>query len=237
MSDLKMILEKYYLPSLRQEMYNNFVEWNKKKINSPPYDNIHLYSILNRLIYSKLDEITEDFDFLNAIYKPMFINKLNEEFNLSTYFAENEKYAEFYRSAESHINEYKNLIEKIYLNPDLLYTKQNYTDEPESDIKTEIPESPNPYIFKNRYAYLMFYELKASTVKQKTIVADYSFIFHKMKHKSIEAINSFVTEPAFIKFLNTYHEAGITGVKLPFRNPDNKQPLYTTILDKYKANL
>lgn len=109
--------------------------------------------------------------------------------------------------------------------------------ESHKESKIEVIENPHPNIFKNQYAYQMFLDLKNSTVKQKTIVADYSFIFHKMNDKSIEAINSFVTEPAFIKFLNKYHNAQIDEVKLPFRNPKNKEPLYAMILNKYQANI
>lgn len=100
-----------------------------------------------------------------------------------------------------------------------------------------IPENPHPLIFLNGYAYQMFLELKELTVKEKTVVADYSFIFHKMKDKTIKAINSVVTEPAFIEFLNENFHTDISVTKLPYRNPDTKQPLYTATLDKYKADI
>ncbi|MES2592703.1 MAG: hypothetical protein V4608_12530 [Bacteroidota bacterium] len=97
-------------------------------------------------------------------------------------------------------------------------------------------ENPHPSIFKNGYAYQMFIELKELTVKQNTVVADYSFIFHNMKAKPINAINSTVTEPAFIEFLNTNFQTDISVLKLPFRNPAHKKPIYTSIVNKYLTN-
>lgn len=114
-------------------------------------------------------------------------------------------------------------------------TPQQSKVEPE--YNKEIPVNPYPLIFKNGYAYQMFLELKELTVKNKTIVADYAFIFHKMKDKTIKAINSVITEPAFIKFLNENFGTDISGVKLSFRNPANKQQLYTTILNKYQKDI
>jgi len=92
-----------------------------------------------------------------------------------------------------------------------------------------------PEIFKNIHAYNMFLELQKLTVKPNSVVADYSFIFHKMKHKDFRAINQTVTEPIFIRFLVETQNAEISVNKLPFKNPKYKQPIYTTTLDKYKG--
>jgi hypothetical protein len=98
-------------------------------------------------------------------------------------------------------------------------------------------ENPFPFIFKNDHAFDMFMELKNLTVKQNSIVADYSYIFHKMKHKDLGAINKSVTQPVFIEFLNSTQNTDISVNKLPFRNPSSKQPVYSTVLDKYKAKI
>jgi hypothetical protein len=104
-------------------------------------------------------------------------------------------------------------------------------DEKKNNI--QIPENPYPTIFKDGCAYQMFLELKALTVKDNSIVADYGFIFHQMKKKTIQAINSIVTEPAFIKFLNTNFQTDISVVKLPYKDPEYKQKPYSIILGKY----
>ena len=123
--------------------------------------------------------------------------------------------------------------------PELKYilTKQTETKHKADEVKelhTSTPENPHPLIFKNGYAYQMFLELKGLTVKTRTVVADYSFIFHKMKGKNLKAINAVITEPAFIEFLNKHFQANISAIKLPIRNPDNKQQTYSTVLTKYK---
>lgn len=103
--------------------------------------------------------------------------------------------------------------------------------------ENETYENLYPLIFKNGYAFYLFLDLKSLTVKERTKVADYSFIFHKMKDKSIRAINESTTEPIFIKFLNDNFQADITAVKLPFKNPDYKQQTYNTLLNKYKTGI
>ncbi|HXB42306.1 MAG TPA: hypothetical protein VNZ49_17335 [Bacteroidia bacterium] len=112
-------------------------------------------------------------------------------------------------------------------------------DEKEKNKQSviELPENLYPLIFKNGYAYQMFLELKELTVKNKTIVADYSFIFHKMKDKHLKAINAIVTGPAFIEFLNKNFKTEIDVKKLPFKNPNSKLQVYSTILNKYQSNI
>jgi hypothetical protein len=80
-------------------------------------------------------------------------------------------------------------------------------------------------------------ELKEYTLKEKTKVADYSFIFHKMKNKPINAINASLTQPLFIDFLNKEFDANIDAVNLPKRNPSNKSIIYNRILDKYRNRI
>ena len=95
-------------------------------------------------------------------------------------------------------------------------------------------ENPYENIFKNGEAYQMFTELKNLTVTDKNIVADFSFIYHKMKDKSIYAIKKNVTQPDFIEFLNKNFGTNISVNKLPFKNPSSKQQTFKTILEKYK---
>jgi len=103
-------------------------------------------------------------------------------------------------------------------------------------IKTDIQNNPYPKIFKNLASYQMFIELKELTVTEN-IVADYSFIYHKLINEKLGAINDTVTHPIFINFLKKEYELDISANKLPFKDPKNKQPLYTTILNKYIADI
>jgi hypothetical protein len=112
----------------------------------------------------------------------------------------------------------------------------NKADEVKQLITSAL-ENPYPLIFKNGYAYQMFLELKELTVKTRTVVADYSFIFHKMKGKHLKAINAVITEPTFIEFLNKHFQTNISVIKLPMRNPDNKQQTYSAVLTKYKEGI
>ena len=80
----------------------------------------------------------------------------------------------------------------------------------------------------------MFLELKELTINVKTKVADYSFIFHKMKRKPLYAINTMTTQPGFILFLNKTYDANIKGKKLPYKDPHSKEATYAAILEKYE---
>lgn len=101
------------------------------------------------------------------------------------------------------------------------------------------PENPFPLIFINGYSYEMFEELRKLTVgnNSKRIAADYGFIFHKMKYHSREneslGLNIGVSEPTFINFLIKDLKIAFDSERLPNRNPDNKQALYNTTLNKY----
>jgi hypothetical protein len=108
----------------------------------------------------------------------------------------------------------------------------------DNDINTINNVNPYPAIFKNYHAYQMFLELKLLTLNEEnTKVADYAFIYHKMKQKSLMAIHSNISQRVFIDFLNDNFNAKIVVAKLPFRNPLNKQKAYSLILEKYKDDL
>jgi hypothetical protein len=141
----------------------------------------------------------------------------------------------------------KSIVENI-VTPIINYLRNNETELNEvtkttnkaDEVKqliTSALENPYPLIFKNGYAYQMFLELKELTVKTRTVVADYSFIFHKMKGKHLKAINAVITEPTFIEFLNKHFQTNISVIKLPMRNPDNKQQTYSAVLTKYKEGI
>lgn len=99
------------------------------------------------------------------------------------------------------------------------------------------PDNPFAIIFKNGYAFQFFLELKKETVNERTKVADYAFIYHKMKNKTFYAINKIVTQPAFIDFLNEQYKVGIKGKILPIKLPKNKEKDYEKLFEKYKTGL
>ncbi|MBK9477838.1 MAG: hypothetical protein KA450_01365 [Bacteroidia bacterium] len=106
-----------------------------------------------------------------------------------------------------------------------------------SEKDNKPPANPYPIIFKNGYAYQLFLELKEETVKDRTEVADYAFIYHKLKNKTFYAINSIVTQPAFIKFLNENFHARITVNILPIKTPARKEEVYKKLFNKYKNGI
>lgn len=117
---------------------------------------------------------------------------------------------------------------------------QNLIKEPTNQ---ENPENPYPHIFINGQSYAMFEELRTSTVgnNKNHLAADYGFIFHKMKYFSKEVkslslgLHMSVGEAVFINFLRDDLEVDYKSDRLPNRNPDNKQTIYNSILDKYRG--
>jgi hypothetical protein len=134
------------------------------------------------------------------------------------------------------VEAYKKQIDFLIAEEQKLFTQEALIS---AIIKNEIelPINHFPLIFKNRDSYEMFLELKSLSVKEKTTVADYSFIFHQMKDKSIKAINSNVTEPMFIEFLNLNFKTNIDVRKLPFRKPEYKKQLYSVVFNKFKDRI
>ena len=88
-----------------------------------------------------------------------------------------------------------------------------------------------PNIFKNGNAYHLFIDLKNCTVKQSTVVADFAFIFHKMKNGGL--INIDIKHKTFIAMLNNEYDARILVTKFPFRNPRAKEVQYKALLVRY----
>jgi hypothetical protein len=101
-----------------------------------------------------------------------------------------------------------------------------------SNPNKEVPENPFPTIFKNGYAYQMFLKLKATTVIQRSELADYSFIFNKMKNENF--IIKDTKHKTFIEFLNKNCEANISAPKFQYKNQRIKEPAYNTILNEFQ---
>lgn len=118
---------------------------------------------------------------------------------------------------------------------DVTNEPQQSSKEIES-IESIEPKNEYPKIFKNGYAYQMFIELKTLTV-DKNHLADYGFIYYKLINKNVGAINDNITHPKFINFLVKEFDADIVANKFTFKNQQNKQQVYNTTLEKYKANL
>lgn len=106
-----------------------------------------------------------------------------------------------------------------------------------SAVVNNAPSNPFPNIFTNGYAYDMFLELQKLTVSEKTMVADYAFIFHQMKSNTLKAIHPNLSHRSFIKFLSDNKYADLDVTKLPFKNPRKKQPTFSSLLEKYKDSI
>ena len=106
------------------------------------------------------------------------------------------------------------------------------TDSNEGNKKTgENYTNKFPSIFKNDKAYNFFIELKNSTVKKRTQVADYAFIFHKMKSRGL--INFDTKHRTFINMLNTEFNADIAVIQLPFKDQEAKRILFDALIKIY----
>ncbi len=110
-------------------------------------------------------------------------------------------------------------------------------DAPSTALGNDAPSNPFPNIFTNGYAYDMFLELQKLTVSEKTMVADYAFIFHQMKSNTLKAIHPNLSHRSFIKFLSDNKCADLDVTKLPFKNPRKKQPTFSSLLEKYKDSI
>jgi hypothetical protein len=97
------------------------------------------------------------------------------------------------------------------------------------------PENKYKGIFKNGFAYEMFIELEELTVG-KDKIADYAFIFHKMKSTKILIFED-TKHNSFIDMLNEDFSAGLTINKFPFKNQNSKQTTFYTLLKRYKQNI
>ena len=99
-------------------------------------------------------------------------------------------------------------------------------------IKPTEPNNKFPLVFKNGYAFEMFIELKDLTVIAKTELADYAFIFHKIKH--YEYIGKDVKQKTFITILIEKFDSKISAEKLADRFQPKKEVIFHHLLKKYK---
>jgi len=112
---------------------------------------------------------------------------------------------------------------------------ENAENKPKVNIKFQgSDENPYPLIFRDYYAFKMFEELMLTMVNPKSKMADYAFIYHRMKNKKEPLIHMHVKHKVFIDFLNENFNAGINGEKFPVVNPKRKQAAFDFHLKKYK---
>jgi hypothetical protein len=102
-----------------------------------------------------------------------------------------------------------------------------------NDAADGIPINPAPHIFVDHRAYLFFLKLRELTLNKETIVADYAFIYQKLKGKNIKLICSNVTHRYFIEFLNKEYDAQIRRKSFPFRDPQKKQKVFKRLWTEY----
>lgn len=130
--------------------------------------------------------------------------------------------------------EYYAFLRAFRVNPKELSTPEEIS----SENSPEAIENPFPHIFKNLSAYLFFEELRKMTVNDKTYVADYSFIYHKLSDPKLKAIVNTVGQAHFCDFLKDELKLKeIYPKKLPYKNPDYKQATYNSLLSKFKEEI
>ena len=113
-----------------------------------------------------------------------------------------------------------------------IYASEENNKTSETLLNIHLTKNLYPHIFTNDIAYNIFIELKNLTVGQKTQLADYSFIYHKMKKKSLLIKDT--KHKTFINLLNDSFGADISAIKLPFKNQSSKNLVFSTLLDKYQ---
>jgi hypothetical protein len=187
--------------------------------NNRIYFDYHSLSAIKKYISdTKENGLSFEFDF---VHSPNCLKQING--TIPEVYAECcWEYVKWLDKFQSTLDNKENLNE----NENSVSNKENETKE---------LKNPFPIIFKNGYAYDMFLELKKNIVLKKTELADYSFIYRKMKHDDSQAINSSVTHSAYIRFLNEKQNAEITSPKLTTAKTSRKEQIYNTILEKYKG--
>jgi hypothetical protein len=108
-------------------------------------------------------------------------------------------------------------------------------EELKMDLVKESRVNPYPDIFSSIEAYDFFCELESLTVEKSEYVAGYSFIYHKMKNKTLNfPIKKRVTQKDFCDFLcEERGQEEICPPKLPVRVPKRKEPTYNICLTNY----
>lgn len=97
--------------------------------------------------------------------------------------------------------------------------------------------NPFPDIFSSYYAFIFFTDLERNTVGTKYTIADYAFIYHKLKDAKIGyPIKEFVGHSQFCDFLKTYKGITIYPTYFKKRNPERKQSAFKVALEKFQAS-
>jgi len=124
------------------------------------------------------------------------------------------------------------------------WLKENYknTLDKTTSYKKDVKESSKvetknkyPMIFKNVNAYEFFLELSEMTVEPSTVVADYAFIYYKMKDDGY--IGESVKHKAFIRILNEGFNADISAEKFPYKRQKNKKLIYSKLIKSFKPQI
>lgn len=111
-------------------------------------------------------------------------------------------------------------------------------DKVQSETTEAISINPFPDIFSSIKAYKFFLDLEKNTVGTKYKVADYSFIYHKLKDKKIGyPIKEFVTQSQFCEFLKTNRDVIIYPPHIKKRNPASKQSAFNSALEKFQVRI
>ncbi len=107
--------------------------------------------------------------------------------------------------------------------------KQTNIEDKINELPQKTPENPHPRIFLNNDVFLLFEELKTRMcAKERTQLADYSFVFRKLQKN--ELIYPDITEKSFRDFL--FNQYGITIEKLKtleYCTTDSKEALYNLL--------
>lgn len=111
-------------------------------------------------------------------------------------------------------------------------SKKNLTTS--KNMKIVELENPYPGIFRDGVAYKIFIELKEMTVNPDTQLANYSFIFHKMKNKNL--IMRDTKHITFIKLLNDSFQADISVTKFPFKHQKTSLLVLKALLRKHNLD-
>jgi hypothetical protein len=111
-------------------------------------------------------------------------------------------------------------------------------DKVQSEATEAISINPFPDIFASINAFKFFLDLEKNTVGTKYKVADYSFIYHKLKDKKIEyPIKEFVSHSQFCEFLKTNRDVIIYPPRIKKRNPASKQSAFNSALEKFQESI
>ena len=111
----------------------------------------------------------------------------------------------------------------------ILDSVEGYQKENVNELLEETIENPHPRIFLNNDAFLLFEELRTRMcTKERTQLADYSFVFRKLQKDN--QIYPDITEKSFRDFLFNQYEITIEKLKtLEYSSIDYRETLYNLL--------